>query len=56
MIIGPFIGGWLATQFGQEQDIGGQLGYVPTPIVFFVGAILILVTLIPLYFAKEKKK
>jgi MFS family permease len=56
MIIGPFIGGWLATQFGQVKEINGQLGYVPTPIIFFIGAILILTALIPLYFAREKKE
>lgn len=56
MIIGPFIGGWLASQFGQVTTINGQPGNVPTPIIFFIGAILILITLIPLYFAKEKRK
>ncbi|TFG25615.1 MAG: MFS transporter [Promethearchaeota archaeon] len=56
MIIGPFIGGWLASQFGISAIINDQPGYIPTPIIFFVGAILILFTLIPLYFAKEKKQ
>ena len=56
MIIGPFIGGWLASEFGIYAEINGQWGYIPTPILLFVGAIIILFTLIPLYFAKEKKQ
>jgi len=54
MIIGPMIGGWLASEFGESKIINGQLGHVPTPLIFFIGAILILITLIPLYFSKEK--
>ena len=53
MIIGPLIGGWLATEFGTYQLIEGHWGYVPTSIIFFVSGIVIILTIIPLYFAKE---
>lgn len=53
MVIGPIIGGWLATDFGIYQIIEGNWGYVPTSIIFFVSGIVILLTIIPLYFAKE---
>ena len=53
MVIGPLVGGWLATAFGIYQDVGGQMGYVPTPIIFFVSGIVIILTLIPLYFARD---
>ena len=36
IIIGPFNGGWLTSQFGQYKIINGQPGYVPTPIVFLL--------------------
>ena len=55
-IIGPLIGGWLASEFGIYAIINGQPGYIPTPMIFFVGAILILLSLIPLYYAKEEKQ
>ena len=53
MVIGPLIGGWLATEFGIYQLIEGEWGYVPTSIIFLVSGIVILLTVIPLYFAKE---
>jgi len=53
MIPGPFIGGWLSQQFGIEAIIDGQSGYIPTPIIFIVSAFMILLTIIPLVFAKE---
>jgi len=53
MVIGPLIGGWLATAFGIYKLIEGNWGYVPTSLIFFVSGIVILLTIIPLYFAKE---
>jgi len=53
MIPGPLIGGWLSQQFGIEAIIDGQPGYIPTPIIFIVSAFMILLTIIPLVFAKE---
>lgn len=53
MIPGPLIGGWLSQQFGIQTIIDGQPGYIPTPIIFVVSAFMILLTIIPLVFAKE---
>ena len=54
MIPGPLIGGWLAQEFGIPFiDSNGIEGFIPTPIIFFVAAIIILFTLIPILFAKE---
>lgn len=55
MLIGPFIGAWIATEFGSPIVIGGVSGTIPPPLIFIAGAIIILMTLIPLYFAKEAK-
>lgn len=56
MIPGPLIGGWLSTEYGIPIVIDGVPGTIPTPIIFIVAALLILLTLIPLIFAKESKK
>ncbi|TFG02793.1 MAG: MFS transporter, partial [Promethearchaeota archaeon] len=53
MITGPFIGAWIAMEYGTPIVIGGTAGTVPPPLIFIVGAVIILFTLIPLYFAKE---
>ncbi|MFW9938583.1 MAG: MFS transporter [Candidatus Thorarchaeota archaeon] len=55
MVIGPLIGGWLATAFGIYKLIDANWGYVPTSIIFFVSGIVVLLTIIPLYFAKEAR-
>ncbi|MBD3256389.1 MAG: MFS transporter [Candidatus Lokiarchaeota archaeon] len=53
MLIGPFIGAWIATVYGTSISIGGVAGNVPPPLIFIVGGLIILLTLIPIYFAKE---
>jgi len=55
MVPGPLIGGWLASEYGIPIVIDGQPGFIPTPIVFMVAAILILLTIIPLIPAKDLK-
>ncbi len=56
MVIGPLIGGWIATEFGIYKEIStGQWGFVPPPLIYFAAAIFALITLIPLFFAKENK-
>jgi MFS family permease len=56
MVIGPFIGGWIATEFGIYGEISpGQWGFIPPPLIYFVAAIFALITFIPLIFAKEKE-
>ncbi len=56
MIIGPIIGGLICFYFSTPDfDTYGRLVLVPPDLIFYVAAILALVTLIPLYFAKEAK-
>ena len=55
MIIGPIIGGLISFFYGVRQlDDYGRLVLIPPDIIFYVAGILVLVTLILLYFAKEK--
>lgn len=56
MVPGPLIGGWLASEYGIPTVIDGQPGFIPTPIIFMVSALLILLTVIPLIPAKEAKR
>jgi len=55
MVPGPLIGGWLASEFGIPTTIGGEAGFIPTPIIFMAAALLILLTVLPLIPAKELK-
>lgn len=55
MIIGPLIGGWIATEFGIYTLIGDKMGYIPPPLIYFAAALFALITLVPLIFAKEIK-
>jgi len=56
MLIGPQIGGWFAMQFGTSTTINGRPALIPTSIIFFVSALVLLLTFIPLYFAKDFEK
>ncbi len=53
MVIGPLIGGFVATKFGLKVIEDGVEKIIPTNLIFIVGGILILLTLIPLSKAKE---
>lgn len=55
MVPGPLIGGWLGTHFGIPTVIGGQAGFIPTPLIFQVAGLATLVATIPLFFVKEQK-
>lgn len=55
MIIGPIIGGTVYFLFGIEDVIKGETVLIPPIELFFVAALVTLITLIPLYFAKEVK-
>jgi MFS family permease len=55
MILGPLTGGWLGTHFGIPTNIGGQAGFIPTPIIFQVAGVATLLAAIPLVWAKEQK-
>lgn len=54
MVIGPLIGGFIATEFGEEAIISGKIGFIPPPLIFFAAALFALITVIPLIFTKEK--
>jgi MFS family permease len=55
MVIGPWIGSTLIRNYGIPTSLNGEAGYVPVPIIFQVGSIIALLSLIPLYFIKDKK-
>ena len=55
MVIGPFIGSAIIEQFGIPIVIDGEPGYIPTPPLIIVGAILSLLALIPLAFIKKSE-
>jgi len=56
MVPGPLIGGWLASEYGKPISIEGVQGTIPPPLIFQVGAILILLAIIPLLRAKDTRK
>ncbi len=55
MVIGPWIGSTLIQNFGIPTTLNGQAGFVPVPIIFQVGSVIALLSLIPLAFINNKK-
>ncbi len=55
MVIGSPIGAVLSSLSGETTLIDGLPGYVPTPWIFVVAAIIMIPAIIPLFFAKESK-
>jgi MFS family permease len=55
MVIGPAIGSWLIRAYGIPIQLDGQAGFVPVPIIFQVGSLISLVSLIPLAFIRKEK-
>ena len=55
MIPGPLIGGWLGSQFGIPAVLDGKPGFIPTPLIFQVSALLTLLAALPLGFTRYKK-
>ncbi len=53
MVIGSFIGGWLASAYGIPTVQEGIEGTIPTPLVFLVGGIVILASIVIHFFIKE---
>jgi MFS family permease len=53
MVVGAFLGGWLALQYGIPIVREGIAGTVPTPIIFIVGAVIVLISIIPHLFVKD---
>jgi len=54
MVIGPWIGSTLIQQYGIPTTLNGQAGFIPAPVLFQVGGIIALLSLIPLFFVKGK--
>ena len=50
MIIGPPIGAYLVTTYGIPTIINDNAGFIPTPIIFQVGATIAVLSVIPLLF------
>ena len=48
MIIGPAIGSSLIMSYGIPTIVNGAAGFIPSPIVFQAGAVICLLTLLPL--------
>lgn len=55
MVVGPWIGSILIQNYGIPTTVNGEAGYVPVPIIFQVGSIIALLSLLPLYFIKDQK-
>lgn len=56
MIPGPLIGGLIVERYGIKTLIEGREGVVPTPEIFMIAALMMMLPLIPVLRAKEKKK
>ena len=52
--LGAMLGGVIASIFGIPGMIDGKAGIIPTPAIFIFAGILVLFTLIPVWFAEEK--
>ena len=55
MIIGPWIGSTLIQNFGIATTLNGEAGFVPVPIIFQVGSVIALLSLIPLVYINRKE-
>ncbi|MFX1255927.1 MAG: MFS transporter [Promethearchaeota archaeon] len=53
MVIGPLIGGYFAETFGTPIVIDNIPGFVPTPLIFIIAGLMILLAIIPLIKAKD---
>ena len=55
MVVGSPIGGWISDTFGTSLGPGLDRS-APPPMIFFIGAAIVIFAIIPLFFAKEKLK
>jgi len=55
MVVGPWIGSTLIQNFGIPTTLNGQAGFIPVPIIFQVGSVISLFSLIPLGMIPSKK-
>lgn len=54
MVIGPAIGSWLIQTYGIPTQLDGQAGFIPVPIIFQVGSVISLLSLIPLALTRQR--
>jgi MFS family permease len=55
MVIGPWLGSTLIQNFGVPTTINGESGFIPVPIIFQVGSVIALFSLIPLAYTRWRK-
>ena len=55
MVVGPWIGSTLIQNFGIPTALNGELGFIPVPIIFQVGSVIALLSLIPLAFTRWER-
>ncbi len=48
MVIGPAIGSFLIRTYGIPTLLNGEAGFIPTPVIYYVAAVINLVALLPL--------
>ena len=55
MVVGPWIGSTLIQNFGIPTVQNGEAGFIPVPIIFQVGSLIALLSLIPLFFIRKQE-
>jgi MFS family permease len=55
MVLGPWIGSTLIQNLGIPTVTNGETGFIPVPIIFQVGSVIALLSLIPLGFIRRDK-
>jgi len=55
MVPGPLIGSWLVTTYGIPTVLDGNPGFIPTSLIFQVGALATLLAAIPIYLINKIK-
>ena len=56
MVVGPWIGSSLIQNFGIPTTLNGEPGFIPVPIIFQVGSVIALLSLIPLAFTRWERQ
>ncbi|HVM70764.1 MAG TPA: MFS transporter, partial [Anaerolineales bacterium] len=56
MVVGPWIGSALIQHYGIPTTTNGQAGFIPVPVIYWVGSAITLLSLIPLFFLPSGKK
>ena len=56
MVPGPLIGSWLIHMFGERRLINGEEAIIPAPVIFQVGALIALLSILPMLKVRETLK